>query len=282
MYKSVINKLNKDKKKLQLELGKYKKDLKLITKSDIQKKIKDFLKLKKEINEYNKEHELVIKTNTNLIKLNGKIKNKQMFLNKVKSIYSENDIKNMNKISSGLFIKNYFSKTKGITKNNIDLINGNLNLEVGSLTKSTISLKNCPKIVNGSFYISSNFKLKSLKGSPKVIIGDFFYGHTNKLENLEGGPQYVLGDYEIANERRVSSLKGFPEYVGGDFSIYDCNRLKSLDYYLWENVKGKLDYEDSGISEKEYNRKVLKRKKVKKILDGVKKRKLLEASASAV
>ena len=102
----------------------------------------------------------------------------------------------------------------GEVKGNFDCSSNNL-----------ISLKGCPKYVDGFFNCSYN-KLTSLEGAPKEVGVDFFC-HYNKLTSLEGAPKEVGGTFYCFNNK-LTSLEGAPERIGGDF---DCssNQLTSLE-----------------------------------------------------
>ena len=95
----------------------------------------------------------------------------------------------------------------GEVKGNFDCSNNNL-----------ISLKGCPKYVDGFFNCSYN-KLTSLEGAPKEV-GGTFYCFNNKLTSLEGAPERIGGDFDCSSNQ-LTSLEGAPKEVGGDF---ECRR----------------------------------------------------------
>jgi hypothetical protein len=70
----------------------------------------------------------------------------------------------------------------GIVKNNF-----------GAAYKRLETLRNFPRVVKGSCWVSNN-KLKDLKGAPEKIL-DSFHIDVNPLESLEGFPQQVGAVY---------------------------------------------------------------------------------------
>jgi len=52
-------------------------------------------------------------------------------------------------------------------------------------------------------------RISSLKGCPRIVHGDFYLQGTS-IRNLEGGPEIVGGKYEVKHNKFLTSLKGFP------------------------------------------------------------------------
>ncbi len=91
---------------------------------------------------------------------------------------------------------------------------------------------------DGNFVISDiDFNLNTLKECPKIIYGSFNCSNQS-LKTLEDGPNHVGGDY-ICFSSGLTSLKGIAKFI---LSNIDCshNKLKSLDY-LPDMINGSLD-----------------------------------------
>lgn len=90
-----------------------------------------------------------------------------------------------------------------------------------------VSLKGCPKIVNGNFNCSGN-KLVSLDEAPVEVKGTFDCSN-NWLETLECAPKKVEESFYCDNNSLIS-LKGSPDFVGGFFSCKNNKELKTLEH----------------------------------------------------
>lgn len=89
-----------------------------------------------------------------------------------------------------------------------------------------VSLKFGPITVNGSYDCSDNL-LSSLEGCPKIVTTNKqytngFYCAGNKLSNLVGGPETVIG-YYVCDDNPLESLIGIAHTIEGDLS---CNNTK--------------------------------------------------------
>ena len=106
-----------------------------------------------------------------------------------------------------------------------------------------ISLKGCPKVIDGSFACNDN-KLKSLEYCPEVINGSFSCG-CNKLKSLEYCPEVINGGF-YCNDNKLTDLKYSPKFVTIGF---DCsnNKLKSLKY-VSEKIKGSFDCNNNQLT----------------------------------
>ena len=84
--------------------------------------------------------------------------------------------------------------------------------------------------------------LKNLKNCPKIIHGTFKCNHNNIL-SLKGGPEYVGGNY-WCNNCNLKTLDGIAKYIGGSLMIYnndiaDISKLKDI------TIKGYIDIENN-------------------------------------
>jgi hypothetical protein len=94
----------------------------------------------------------------------------------------------------------------GVVKGNFDISGNNL-----------LSLKNCPRIVNGIFKCSGNKQLSSLKKGPKIV--ESYWCFNCDLKSLEGAPNEVTGEFNCSFNRNLTSLKDGPKIVGN----YNCS-----------------------------------------------------------
>lgn len=89
----------------------------------------------------------------------------------------------------------------------------------------------------------ANYKTLSLRGCPKIIEGNFIADHL-KLKSLIGGPEYVKGDY-LVNCNLIDSLDGAPLYVGGKFNL-NSNNL--TDDTIKECIESPVEYNWKEVS----------------------------------
>lgn len=103
-----------------------------------------------------------------------------------------------------------------------------------------ISLKGCPKIVDGKFLCSGNKNLKSLKYCPAIVNGGF-YSYSNELTSLEYAPKIIKNGDFSAFDNNLTDLVGAPEYVNEKFWCYNNPLLTSLTGLNPEFDLDKLD-----------------------------------------
>jgi ankyrin repeat protein len=99
-----------------------------------------------------------------------------------------------------------------------------------------ISLKGCPRIVKGNFYIGHN-NLTSLQYSP--IETKSYYCHNNKLTSLKGVTKNINGDFACIHNDIILNSKELPKYVNGSF-------------------KHSIKYGSEGLSPKDFINKYVK------------------------
>lgn len=139
-----------------------------------------------------------------------------------------------------------------------------------------ISLKGCPKSINGDFDCSGN-ALTSLKGAPEKIAGSFICSG-NSLTSLESGPK-IVGGYYTCSYNDLTSLKGAPEKVGGDFDCED-NKLKNL-LGAPKNIGGYLLCNHNPLTSLDgYDGELNKLRAPKKLIEDLKKSKAKFKTAS--
>ncbi len=83
--------------------------------------------------------------------------------------------------------------------------------------------------VEGYFSITNN-RLTSLKNCPRII-NDSFYCSDNNIKNLVGGPKEVHLNYNLHNNYELVSLEGIPEIIGKDLNITSCYKLTNFKYF---------------------------------------------------
>lgn len=121
----------------------------------------------------------------------------------------------------------YYIRNYTINKDLTVDINGNVDLSIKEVIEDgvdgCIALEKLEKIpvqfnkINGWFDCSDN-NLISLKGCPKIVDGNF-YCHHNKLKTLEFSPKIVLGDFNFNDNNEL------PEF------FYDMSHKEVLSYY---------------------------------------------------
>jgi hypothetical protein len=80
--------------------------------------------------------------------------------------------------------------------------------------------------VAGNFLCSGG-DLMTLKGCPTLVDGDFFVDH-NQLASLVGGPTAVGLHVTVSGNEQLSSLEGAPQQIGGKLYLQALPNLKSL------------------------------------------------------
>lgn len=129
--------------------------------------------------------------------------------------------------------------------------------------KTLVSLKGCPKIINGNFNCSGyECDLKSLQYCPEQVKGSFkcsSYTITNFrnfprkigkgiecnfkiIEDFSGFPKTVNGDLSFGNAKLLT-LKGFPKTVNGNFTIfvsYETNTYEEEDIREISDISGTI------------------------------------------
>jgi hypothetical protein len=116
------------------------------------------------------------------------------------------------------------------------VVKGNFNVKGNNL----LSLKNCPREVNGTFDCSFNKQLTLLKWGPKEA--QSYYCNYCDLKSLEGAPNEILYDFNCSYNSNLTSLKYGPKIVG-DYNCSNCNLTslkggpKSVENYYCYNCK---------------------------------------------
>lgn len=106
--------------------------------------------------------------------------------------------------------------------------------------RSLQTLKNCPKVVDGSFYCCSNAHLTSLEGGPEKV-GNIYRCNHCDLENLNGIAKEIGSWIKAFGNRRlrdISALKDVEIHKTCDFEFADESLLQTETYKnLLENHK---------------------------------------------
>ena len=112
------------------------------------------------------------------------------------------------------------------------------------------------------FYIFGCNKLISLKGCPKIVNGNFELVSCPKITCIDDFPEYVMGDV-ILKDMNLNDFKGLPNKINGNLYIDYC-KVKSLEG-LPNEIKGKLICHNSQL-----NRKWIEEEDIKKIYPNIK------------
>lgn len=138
-------------------------------------------------------------------------------------------------LTSGLNISSWnpaLISLKGCPKT----IDGNFDCSYNALT----SLKYCPTLsgkISGAFDCTNN-KLRSLQFCPEHINGAFTCT-TNNLTTLLYGPKTVLGNYDCG-DNYLENIDGLPEQITGRFYMRNSDNLKSFPALRFLKIKNLL------------------------------------------
>lgn len=136
--------------------------------------------------------------------------------------------------------------------NNIEMqaLPFNINTVHQGLTLSgcgLVSLKGCPKVINGSFDCSIN-KLTSLEFCPEIIKGEFICNY-NELTSLEFSPLEVGGRIDY-RQNKLTSLEGMNIKKAETLTLA-YNDLSSLKG-ICQHIKDSLDISNNNITSLEH------------------------------
>jgi hypothetical protein len=95
------------------------------------------------------------------------------------------------------------------------------------------SLKGCPEIIKGNFYLK-NSKIKNFLHSPKIIDGEMWIYYCNNLTSFYNFPEYVNKLY-VSHCDNLVSLKRIKKI--NYMELYHCKKLKIID-----NLPKKFDF----------------------------------------